>query len=194
MSLSSTEPQHLYGSFCNHLPDSLLLYIFGFLSPKEIMLASEVCRNWHRLSLDELLWKRILQRTLFSGARDHVEVPRCSSWFEEFRWIHQNTPLIESQVLPGHSDEVLHVAFSHDGKLLSTSSKDCTVILWRVNNCYRVSAKEKLNFEGYNWEYVQFSEFNANDSLLLVSGVNKMRDFNFRGEWFSVFSAKKKVS
>ena len=185
MSVSRIEPQFFCGSFFkiwSNLPDSLLLYIFGFLSPKEIVLAGEVCRNWHRLSMDELLWKRVLQRTLFIGAQGYVELPRCSSWFEEFQWIHQNTPLIESQVLQEHTDEVLHVAFSHDGKLLSTSSKDCSVILWRVNDCFRVSVREKMNFEGYNWEYVQFSEFNANDSLLLVSGVNKMRDFNFRGE------------
>ena len=44
---------------------------------------------------------------------------------------------------------------------------------------------EKINFEDHNWEYVQFCEFNKTNTLLLVSGVNKMRDLSFRGEFFS---------
>ena len=188
MSLPRKKPFLFFGSFdkfWSNLPDSLLLHIFGFLSPKEIVLASEVCQNWWRLSKDEVLWKRILQRTLFSGGKDNIGLPRVSSsWFGEFQWVYQNTPFIEGQVLKQHTDEVLHVAFSHDGKLLASSSKDCSVILWCVDDRYRVSVKEKMNFEGHNWEYVQFSEFNANDTLLLVSGVNKMREFHFRGKRF----------
>jgi len=187
MALSRNEPQMLGGFFSNiwsDLPDSLVLHIFCFLSPREIVLAGQVCRNWHRLSKDEMLWKRLLQETLFDGTRENVELPKSSSWFEEFQWIHQKTPCVQGQVLKEHADEVLHVAFSHDGNLLSTSSKDCSVILWRVDNLYHVSVVEKMSFKEHNWEYVQFSEFNATDTLLLVSGVNKMRDFHFRGEIF----------
>ena len=169
-------------SVWTELPDNLLLHIFCFLSPKDVLLAGEACRNWHRLSKDEMLWKFLLQETLNTGRNNKIKLPNSSSWFAEFQRIHVRTPFVESQVLEEHTDEVLHVAFSHDGQLFASSSKDCSVILWHVDNCDRVSIAQKINFQQHNWEYVQFCEFNANDTLLLVSGVNKLRQFSYRGQ------------
>ena len=169
-------------SVWTELPDNLLLHIFCFLSPKEVLLAGQVCRNWHRLSKDEMLWKFLLQETLNPGM-NKVKLPNSStSWLAEFQRIRCKTPVVESQLLDEHTDEVLHVVFSHDGQLFASSSKDCSVILWRVSDCDRVGIAQKINFKEYNWEYVQFCEFNANDTLLLVSGVNKLRQFSFRGK------------
>lgn len=174
-----------FNNIWRNLPDSLLLHIFCFLSPNEVVLAGEVCRNWNRVSKDELLWKHLLQKTLLNRAGDNIELPvKSSSWFEEYKRIYQTTPVVEGQVLKEHTDEVLHVTFSHDGQLLASSSKDCSVILWRVYDFHRVKMMEKINFEDHNWEYVQFCEFNKTSTLLLVSGVNKMRDLSFRGEIF----------
>ena len=172
---SSSEP------FCPwaDLPDSLLLHIFCFLSSEEVRLAAEVCRKWYRLSQDEMLWKRLLQETY--SVSNKVKLPMgCRSWRSEFRRLYQETPVIKSQVLKEHTDEVLHVAFSHDGRFLASSSKDCSVTLWSAGgDC--VTMQNKIEFVNYGWQYVQYCEFNADDTLLLVSGVNTMRGFSFHG-------------
>jgi len=35
-------------------------------------------------------------------------------------------------VLQGHTDEVWHVAYSHDGRYIASASRDTTVIIWSV--------------------------------------------------------------
>nr|XP_056704610.1 S-phase kinase-associated protein 2 [Euleptes europaea] len=41
------------------LPDELLLGIFSCLSLADLLKVSQVCRRWHRLSIDESLWKTL---------------------------------------------------------------------------------------------------------------------------------------
>ena len=137
------------------------------------------------MSRDELLWKHLLQSHSDIGVQDILGLLRAPTWLEEFKWIHLNTPLIESQVLKMHTDEVLHVAFSHDGQLMASSSKDCSIILWLISDDCRFNSKDtcKINFaEHHNWDYVQLTEFNSNDTLLLVSGTKKIRGINFMGK------------
>ena len=166
---------------------------FSFLSPKEALNAGQVCRNWYRLSKDEMLWKSLLQETLFPDRTKKIKLklPKsASSWLKEFQRIHYKTPFVESQILEEHTDEVLHVTFSHNGQLLASSSKDCSVILWRVSSCTCVSMAQKINFQERNWEYVQFCEFNASDTLLLVSGVNKLRRLSYTGKGCFYWNSK----
>ena len=162
------------------LPDSLLLEVLLFLSPKDLLVTSAVCVRWYITSRDEILWKQLFARTFNDGRK--AEIPEFSvSWFDEFRRLYSETPLVETQILTEHDDEVLYVAFSHDGTLLASGSKDCSAILWDVGED-RVKLRQKLVFQQYNWEYVQFCEFNTDDSLLLVSGVNlKTNHFDFKG-------------
>ena len=170
-SLSDEGPQAKTISIWTELPDNLLLGIFCFLSPKELLIAGEVCRNWHRLSKDEMLWKFLLELTLNTDRSNKIKLPySSSSWFAEFQRIHFKTPFVESQVLKEHTDEVIHVSFSHDGQLLASSSKDGSVILWHIDDYNRVSIRQKIDLRQHNWEAVLFCEFNANDTLLLVWG------------------------
>lgn len=44
----------------------------------------------------------------------------------------EQIPTVTTQVLLDHEDEVWHLAFSHDGRMLASASKDQTAIIWDV--------------------------------------------------------------
>ncbi|XP_010135625.1 PREDICTED: F-box/WD repeat-containing protein 5, partial [Buceros rhinoceros silvestris] len=91
------------------------------------------------------------------------------SWYDEFQRLYDTIPCVEVQALREHNDQVLHLSFSHSGCLFASCSKDCTVKIW--SNELDISLQHSSNMRPYNWSYTQFSQFNSDDSLLLVSGV-----------------------
>lgn len=164
----------------NEIPDSLLLQVFSYLAPKEVVRASTVCKKWNRIAWDEILWKNLLLN--YFGVDQKTSLPsQAKSWSAEFRRLQFQTPAIETQVLNEHSDEVLHVAFAHNGRYFVSSSKDCSAILWKDKGG-KVVPYQTYSCHDLGWEYVQFCEFSPDDTLLLISGVNQMRRFSFRGE------------
>lgn len=58
-----------------------------------------------------------------------ILTPGKTSWFDEFRRLAYHTPLLETEVLLDHAHQVLHVSFSHNGKMFATCSKDGHVIV-----------------------------------------------------------------
>ncbi|XP_072743715.1 F-box/WD repeat-containing protein 5 [Anoplolepis gracilipes] len=152
-----------------YMPDSILLSIFQYLTPKELTIAGEVCRSWHRVSRDEFLWKYLFYRT-YKIDPDVGIVPGKTSWLEEFKRLAYHTPLIETEVLKEHSHQVLHVSFSHNGKMFATCSKDGYILVWQSQ--YPVTIKYLHDMKTFSWKYTQFSQFNCTDTLLLVSGVH----------------------
>lgn len=58
------------------------------------------------------------------------------SWYREFRRLFDCIPCVEVQTLREHTDQVLHLAFSHKGHRFSSCSKDCTVKVRRENDFY----------------------------------------------------------
>ncbi|BBI17350.1 F-box protein [Neochlamydia sp. S13] len=40
------------------IPEELIVHIFSFLSPKELVNAQQVCKRWKRIGDEETLWKR----------------------------------------------------------------------------------------------------------------------------------------
>ncbi|KAL6449153.1 hypothetical protein ACFW04_000678 [Cataglyphis niger] len=152
-----------------YMPDSILLSIFQYLTPKELTIAGEVCSSWHRVSHDEFLWKYLFYRT-YKIDPDVGIMPGKTSWLGEFKRLAYHTPLIETEVLKEHSHQVLHVSFSHNGKMFATCSKDGYILVWQSQ--YPVTIKYLHDMKTFSWKYTQFSQFNCTDTLLLVSGVH----------------------
>ncbi|KAK2587588.1 hypothetical protein KPH14_003716 [Odynerus spinipes] len=152
-----------------YMPDSILLSIFQYLTPKELVTAGEVCRSWHKVSRDEFLWRDLFYRT-YKIDSDIGIIPGKTSWFEEFKRLAYHTPLIETEVLTQHSHQVLHVSFSHNGKMFATCSKDGYILVWESQ--YPVNIKYLHDMKTFSWKYTQCSQFNCTDTLLLVSGVH----------------------
>ncbi|KAG5322483.1 FBXW5 protein, partial [Pseudoatta argentina] len=151
------------------MSDSILLSIFQYLTPRELLTAGEVCRLWFRVSRDEFLWKYLFYRT-YKIDPDVGIVPGKTSWLGEFKRLAYHTPLIETEVLKEHSHQVLHVSFSHNGKMFATCSKDGYILVWQSQ--YPVTIKYWHDMKTFSWKYTQFSQFNCTDTLLLVSGVH----------------------
>ncbi|GAB1600846.1 F-box/WD WD repeat-containing 5 [Argonauta hians] len=152
----------------NLLPEHLLLHIFCYLSAQSVLNCSLMCTKWLRIAYDELLWKKLFY-TEWNISRDVTISPGKKSWMEEYKRLSYHTPSIESEVLKQHSDQVLHVSFSHDGSMFSTCSKDGYVKVWYSSN--PVTLRYKYNMKKLTWKYTQFSQFNEINTLLLVSGV-----------------------
>uniref|UniRef100_A0A3P9LCZ4 F-box and WD repeat domain containing 5 n=1 Tax=Oryzias latipes TaxID=8090 RepID=A0A3P9LCZ4_ORYLA len=156
---------------CLLLPDSLVLEIFLRLSHTAVLRAGLTCRQWQAVSRDEFLWRELFYN-YYRIPRSVPRHPSAFSWYREFKRLFDCIPCVEVQTLREHSDQVLHLAFSHRGHRFSSCSKDCTVKLWDTERPDGViSLVHSTSMRQFNWGYTQFSQFNADDSLLLVSGV-----------------------
>lgn len=150
------------------LPDTILYQIFLNVDYEDVLAAGLVCLQWYAVSRDEFLWKEHFYR-YYRLDRDVPRHPAAVSWYKEFQRLYDTIPCVKIQTLTEHSDQVLHLSFAHNGLLFASCSKDCTVKIW--NNDRSVSLRHSSNMKPYNWSYTQFSQFNLDDSLLLVSGV-----------------------
>ncbi|KAL3865575.1 hypothetical protein ACJMK2_042950 [Sinanodonta woodiana] len=102
------------------------------------------------------------------------------SWRMEYERIHYKVPLILSETLTEHTDEVLHVSFAHGGHLFSTTSKDSTLKVWEVG--YPTRLKYSKDFRVLlKWDFTQFSCFNKLDTMVLVSSVKTAGLMDRRG-------------
>ncbi|KAG9471360.1 hypothetical protein GDO78_015104 [Eleutherodactylus coqui] len=150
------------------LPDSILYQIFLSLGPADLLSAGLVCRRWYQVSRDDFLWKDLFYHH-YQVQRQIPRYPGSDSWYEEFQRLSDSAPCVEVERLREHTDEVLHVSFSHSGELCASCSKDCTVKIW--NTRHPMSLLHSANMRHHHWNYTQFSQFNSDDTLLLVSGV-----------------------
>nr|CAD7593404.1 unnamed protein product [Timema genevievae] len=152
-----------------YAPDSVLLHIFQFLSPKELLNAGLVCSSWCRLSYDQLLWKHLLYRNFSIDPSVSIS-PGHTSWVREYQRLVYHTPLIQTEVLRDHSHQVLHVSFAQCGSMFATCSKDGYILVWQAEFPSRIVYSHDM--KSFSWKYTQYSQFNESDTLLLVSGVH----------------------
>ncbi|KAL7834832.1 hypothetical protein SRHO_G00290790 [Serrasalmus rhombeus] len=153
------------------LPDSLVLEIFLHLPHAAVLNAGLTCWQWFAVSRDEFLWKELFY-SYYRIPRSVPRHPAAVSWYREFKRLYDCIPCVEVQTLKEHHDQVLHLAFSHRGHRFSSCSKDCTVKLWDTEQPDgTISLVHSSSMRQFNWGYTQFSQFNCDDTLLLVSGV-----------------------
>ncbi|CAI9772581.1 unnamed protein product [Fraxinus pennsylvanica] len=74
------------------------------------------------------------------------------------------------QILQEHSDEVWFLQFSHNGKYLASSSRDCLVIIWEVKLDGRVSLMHRLSSHQKPVSYISWS---PDDQQFLTCGVEE---------------------
>lgn len=151
------------------IPDTLLLEIFQYLDFQPLLRCSAVCKIWQRVALDESLWKKLVRCKW--NIKNRELSPGKELWYNEFKRFYYHTPVIESEVLTQHTDEVLDATFSHNGKYICTTSKDCTVKVWELG--FPTTLKYEADMEDmFNWSLTQYAAFNKTDKYLLVCGVN----------------------
>jgi WD40 repeat protein len=106
----------------NTVPEPVILYIFQHLPLEDVVTCSLVCKAWHSATCQNILWKRLLIRD-FKLASDTPIKDGRSGWKSEYVRLIDQVPCKLVQTLTKHTDEVLHVAFSHDGKEFVSCSK-----------------------------------------------------------------------
>ncbi|XP_050306977.1 F-box/WD repeat-containing protein 5 [Anthonomus grandis grandis] len=156
------------GSLWGYLPYPALQNIFHHLNYKELISAGMVCKLWYQASRNDLLWRDLFYDNFLVDKS--VPVVSGKTWYEEFKRLSYKIPIVQTETLDEHANQVLHVSFSHNGRYFATCSKDGYVTVWNAN--YPATVKYSKNMKHFKWKYTQYSQFNESDTLLLVSGVH----------------------
>ncbi|XP_055613873.1 F-box/WD repeat-containing protein 5 isoform X2 [Uranotaenia lowii] len=168
------------------IPDPVFAKIFLLLEPIDVLKAGQTCKRWNKLSRDDYIWRMYFQRD-FNVEKSILKKPGAESWRSEYKRLTDNVPMVMTDVLTNHSHQVLHVSFSHNGKMFATCSKDGFVIVW--NSAYPSTIRDSYDMRKLSWKYTQFSQFNQSDTLLLVSGVHFGSPHSTSGE-IAVFTVQ----
>lgn len=153
-----------------NIPEPVLILILRRLKIHDVASCSVVCHRWAEITRDNLLWKWLLRRDFRT---DTTTIrPGAACWRDEYERLVDRVPKVRVQSLTLHTDEVLHVAFSHDGNDLVSCSKDHKIIIWQREKNGVHFKKHFLQDMGiYNWVHTWAAQFNSSDTRLMVAGV-----------------------
>jgi len=158
-----------------------VLEIMSYLPYYDIVRAGQVCRRWHTLSLDDLLWKAVLTRHLNIPPPVTLR-PGAQSWRKEFIRIIDDVPSEVTDLPEHHIQEdttdyrthpgwppkatlATHVTFAHSKEMFSVCYGWKGVAVWRSSHpCTRISVMHNLGWKATS------SKFNEPATLLLVTG------------------------
>ncbi|XP_036320698.1 F-box/WD repeat-containing protein 5 isoform X1 [Rhagoletis pomonella] len=184
------------------LPEPILFRIYWMLPIRDLLNSGATCKRWWNVSNDELMWKqkfvlhykidpiiRLKPVSLYYFGINGLTYIGTESWKSEYKRLSWNIPYVQAQRLEGHTHQVLHVSFSHNGEMFATCSKDGYVIIW--NSTHPCSERYSHNMKQFSWKYAQFSQFNQSDTLLLVSGVHFGSPHSTSGE-IAVFTVDRR--
>lgn len=122
------------------LPEPALLQIFSRLSVYDLLQASLCCRRWNAIANDDLLWRQKFQENFRASSSIPLK-PGAASWRAEYQRLSTQIPFVQAQRLEpssehnhGHTHQVLHVSFAHNGEMFATCSKDGYVIVWNAQH------------------------------------------------------------
>jgi WD40 repeat protein len=90
--------------------------------------------------------------TLLQQARDH-QIELCNhhvnlhetSLYHDHICSRSQFPSTTTHILEGHTDEVWQVQWCHNGKMLASSGRDMTVIIWRIVCTFATQPFQVLN-------------------------------------------------
>ncbi|XP_069037967.1 F-box and WD repeat domain-containing 11-A-like [Lepisosteus oculatus] len=130
-----------YRDFIGLLPKKLSLKILSFLSPRELLLTSQVCKTWYKRCGSNRLWQ-------IKCKESTVGIPvieQAESWKRVFKndyclrqnWKRGRCYTVE---LKGHTAVVCCVAVCD--KYVASGSKDKTICVWLLHNGNHVQTLE----------------------------------------------------
>eukprot|EP00698_Gefionella_okellyi_P011547 TRINITY_DN3049_c0_g1_i1.p1 TRINITY_DN3049_c0_g1~~TRINITY_DN3049_c0_g1_i1.p1 ORF type:complete len:438 (-),score=70.20 TRINITY_DN3049_c0_g1_i1:1277-2590(-) len=113
------------------LPDELWLNIVRFLASDSsaVTAFARVCKRFHSIGSDDYSW-RALFSTMWPKSFEKLQINK-RQWKNEF----QTAALVaksEKLCLTTHRDEVLGLAFSNNGKYLSSVGRDGRCCIWSI--------------------------------------------------------------
>jgi F-box/WD-40 domain protein 7 len=161
--------------FISLLPKELALHVLSFLNPRDLLVAAQICRTWHTLCDDNLLWRdkckryEIDESILKSSCRRPAGAVISNQWKQMYLTKHKIdynwrfTELVHPdrlKTLKGHDDHVVTCLQFTRNRIVS-GSDDNTLRVWNAT-----TGKHLRTLVGHTGG-VWCSEF---DGITVVSG------------------------
>jgi len=132
--------------FISLLPKEVALYVLSFLSPKDLLIAAQICKYWNLLAADNLLWREKCREAGIEDFVDHMDKRRKRGnsvgnlspyklMFQRRQQIECNwrtNKLREPEVLQGHDEHVI-TCLQFSGNTIVSGSDDNTLRVWNAN-------------------------------------------------------------